>query len=285
MTLGRTNLARVHLELAHHLDGDLAVLAVVVACFVDVAEGAVAHLFNQRPALQAGIFGQLALGFTLFCHDALQHGGVDVPVLGLLLLLLLLLVLVLGGAGCHVSGLGGDVAVVDGADGVVAVGCNLVLLGVLVHDGLADANMTGLWVVIMPLRLVLCVYVGHVGGGLAVRGVCPGLLAMAQEVLEVLYCGHLSRVRPFGRCVRNFGWGEGGVGAQRSAVERKLRRRHKGSLGAVGRWGCGQVGRWRLGTAERDEKDRLGRPERSCSVRDGAGGWQNKVRSTLLRHE
>jgi hypothetical protein len=27
-----------------------------------------------------------------------------------------------------------------------------------------------------------------------VRGVCTSLLAMTQEVLEILYCGHLSRV-------------------------------------------------------------------------------------------
>lgn len=105
-----------------------------------------------------------------------------------------MLLLVAGGACGYISGLGSDVAVVDGADGEVAVGGNLMLLRGLVHDGLTDAGMVGLWVVVMALRLVLCVYIGHVGGGFAVRGVCACLLAMTQEVLEVLYCGHLSCV-------------------------------------------------------------------------------------------
>lgn len=192
--LGHTDLTRVHFELAHNLDGDFAVLAIVVACFVDVAEGTISHLLKQRPPLEPGVLGQFALGFTLFCHDTLEHSGVDVSVLGGSSLLGLLLVLVLGGASCYISSLGSDVAVVSRADGEVSMRRNVVLVLVLVHDGLADTDMTGLWVVIMALWLVLCVYIGHVGGGLAVRGVCTSLLAMTQEVLEILYCGHLSRV-------------------------------------------------------------------------------------------
>ena len=69
---GSTDLAGIHLELAHHLDGDLALLlAGGVARAVHVAEGAVAHFFEQSPALEPGVLGKLALCFTLLGHDTL----------------------------------------------------------------------------------------------------------------------------------------------------------------------------------------------------------------------
>jgi hypothetical protein len=205
---GQTNLAGVHLKLAHDLDGDLAVLAGGITCSVDVAEGAVAHLLDQLPALEAGVLRQLALGLTLLGDDALEYGGVDVPSRGAGGGGRLELLLVAGRAGCDVAGLCGYVAVIEGADGEVAMGRDVVLLLGLVHDRLADTGVVRLRVGISR-GLVLCVDVGDVCGGLAVGGVTPGLLAMTQEVLEVLYCGHLSRVRAAGGCVGNFGGGRG----------------------------------------------------------------------------
>lgn len=72
-TLGNTDLLGVHLKLANDLDGNLAPLPMGVACAVDIAEGAVAHLLDQVPALEAGVAGHLALGLALLCDDALKH--------------------------------------------------------------------------------------------------------------------------------------------------------------------------------------------------------------------
>lgn len=208
-TGGVTDLARVHLEFAYDFDSNLAILAIVVACSIDVAEGAVTHLLNQRPALEAGVLGQLALSFALLSHDALENCWVNVTVLGAGSGVGLVLLLLAGCAGCDISGLCSNVAVVDGSDREVTVGSNLVLL--LVHHGLADAGMVRLGVVVLPLGLVLCVDVGHVCGCLAVRGVPTCLFAMTQEVLEVLYCGHLSSVCAVWGRVGNFEKGKGGV--------------------------------------------------------------------------
>lgn len=171
---------------------------------VDVAEGAVAHLLEQRPALQTRIVGHLALGFPLLCHDAFQHGGVDIPVLGAGSSSGLLLVLVTCGARSCVSSLGSNVAIVNGGDRVTGVGLDVGLL--LVHDRLADAYMLRLWVMISLLRLMLGVDVGNVCRGLAVGGIGAGLFAMAQEVLKILDGSHLSCVCGKERGERRGGW-------------------------------------------------------------------------------
>lgn len=59
-----TNLHVVHLVLAHDFDSDVAVLALQVAGSVDVAEGAVAHLLDELPSLEARIVGKLGLAAT-----------------------------------------------------------------------------------------------------------------------------------------------------------------------------------------------------------------------------
>lgn len=127
--------------------------------------------------------GQLPLGLALLGHDALEHGGVNFfPVLCAGGMVGLLLLLVAGGPRGHVAGLGGNVAVVDGGSGEV-MGDGLGM-GLVVDGGLANA-------VVLRLGVVAGVDVGHVRRGLAVRRVGAGLLAVAQEVLEVLYCGHV----------------------------------------------------------------------------------------------
>lgn len=40
------------------------------------------------------------------------------------------------------------------------------------------------------MSLLLRIDWGDIGGGVAVAAILPGLLAVPDEVLEVLYCGH-----------------------------------------------------------------------------------------------
>lgn len=55
-----THLHAVHFVFAHNLDGDpVRVGALEIPGAVDVAEGAIAHLFKKLPPLEAGIFGEL----------------------------------------------------------------------------------------------------------------------------------------------------------------------------------------------------------------------------------
>jgi hypothetical protein len=182
---GNTDLLRVHLKLAHNLDGHLAVLAGGVAGAVHVAEGAVAHLLDQVPALEPGVAGHLALGLALLCDDAFEHRRVDCLALCGRLHLLLVGCCAFGSG----TGLGSDVAVVSGsrADRVVAVGDVAVRGRLLGHDGLRHAMVDGVGGVV-TLLLRLGVDVGDVGRGL---GVLAGLLAMAQEVLKILYRSHV----------------------------------------------------------------------------------------------
>lgn len=183
MGTGMANLLRVHLELADDLDGDLTPLAGGISCAVDIAEGAIAHLLDQGPALQAWIPGELALGLTLLGYDTLEHLGVDLGLLGVTLLP------VAHGVGGSIASLGGDVAVVAsaGADGIVAVGSGSMLQGLVAHGRFGDAMMDGVGGVV-ALLLRLGVDVGDVGSGLCVLA---GLLAVAQEVLKILYRSHV----------------------------------------------------------------------------------------------
>ena len=58
----------------------------------------------------------------------------------------------------------------------------------VVHYGLGDAMMYGLVALVVPLLLRLGVNIGHICRRL---GILAGLLAMAQEVLKILYRGHV----------------------------------------------------------------------------------------------
>jgi hypothetical protein len=71
--LERTNstyLITFHFEFPNDLNGDLVILAGGVLGPVDVAVSAIAHLVQQDPAFQAGIFGHLE-AYTLFFGDNL----------------------------------------------------------------------------------------------------------------------------------------------------------------------------------------------------------------------
>src|SRR5690242_6924982 len=80
--LGNTDLLGVHLKLADHLYGDLAPLSRGISCSVYVAEGAVAHLLQDRPPLETRVLGQLALCFTFFGDNAFQNFRVNPLALG-----------------------------------------------------------------------------------------------------------------------------------------------------------------------------------------------------------
>ena len=109
--MGSTDLLGVHLELADNLDSDLGILASGVLCAVDVAEGAVAHLLDQRPPLETWITGQLSLGLTLFRDDALEDLWINSGVFRSSIFLLL----VASRPRCRIAGLRSNVAVVAGA--------------------------------------------------------------------------------------------------------------------------------------------------------------------------
>lgn len=72
-------LITVHLELAHHFDGHFVELPCRILGAVDIAEGAVAHLLHQNPAIQTGIFGHLRPIHILFCHQAFNFDGLIAP--------------------------------------------------------------------------------------------------------------------------------------------------------------------------------------------------------------
>jgi hypothetical protein len=48
--------------------------------------------------------------------------------------------------------------------------------------------MYRLWVLVVPLMLGLSVHIGNIGCGLCILA---GLLSMSQEVLKILYRGHV----------------------------------------------------------------------------------------------
>ena len=109
-------LCGVHLILPHHLDSHLVELSIVVLGTVDVAEGAIAHLLEQSPSFEAGVFGQLAFAGSLFGYYAFEYLGVVV------LLLLISLLLLVDGFGGSMSGLGSNSSVIDCGDREVTLG-------------------------------------------------------------------------------------------------------------------------------------------------------------------
>lgn len=189
-----THLSRIHFKLAHDLDGRLAPLALVVSGTVHVAKGAVSHLLQQRPPLEARVAGHLAFALALLGHYPRQDRGVNVlPLVGGLLFL----VRVVGGPVGGSASLGGDIAVIDGGGRVVAVRRVRLDGLVCVNVGVADG-------VLARLVLIVALLLGVDG-----RDVCrrfgigyPGLLPVADEVFEVLYGAHC-----FGVCASAGGGG------------------------------------------------------------------------------
>lgn len=103
-----TYLAGVHLELAHHFDGDFAGLAISISRTVNIAEGAVAHLLYEFPPFEAYVVWQLPGLLPLLCHHPGQFFLLD-----LLLLRVIYLLVVVCSVGRSVSGWGCSVLVVD----------------------------------------------------------------------------------------------------------------------------------------------------------------------------
>lgn len=64
-----TYLHIVHFILADDLDCNLVVLAGGVARAIDVAKGAIAHLFEKLPALEAGVLGKLGPAGIFLGHE------------------------------------------------------------------------------------------------------------------------------------------------------------------------------------------------------------------------
>jgi hypothetical protein len=69
-------LARIHFKFPDYLDGDLSMLPMGVSGSVHVAEGAVTHLLEQSPSLQAGVLGEFASTLSLLSHDAFQNSRI-----------------------------------------------------------------------------------------------------------------------------------------------------------------------------------------------------------------
>jgi hypothetical protein len=182
-----TYLCRVHLELADHFDGHFGVLAVVVLGAVDVAESAVAHLLDESVSLQTRVARQLALALTLLGDNALKDRVVVV-----FLLTLALLLIVHGTSGCMAS-FGGNTSVIYCGGGVVLVRRTIALERLVgCHIWLTD-SWCG-WrsgVATSGTPVLLCVDIGHLGGGLGLgRFRVTSLLAVPDEVLEILYSRH-----------------------------------------------------------------------------------------------
>lgn len=104
----RAYLIGVHFELAHDLDGHL-IARLSISCFVDIAEGAIAHLLQQDVSLETGIARELARPFSFFGYNGVDFG---VSVLNLLVLA--------SGIGGSSSSLSNDIAVVNGGHRVLA---------------------------------------------------------------------------------------------------------------------------------------------------------------------
>jgi len=103
--VSNTYLIRVHLELADDLDSHLSDFSVQIACTVDIAERAIAHLLYQLPSLESWVSRQFAFALVLFRNYPLQLLLVDLLVTFLLVLLSLVR--------CRIVGLRSSVSVVQ----------------------------------------------------------------------------------------------------------------------------------------------------------------------------
>lgn len=164
-------LIRVHFELSHDLDRDF-IASLCISRLVDIAESPIAHLFHQNKSFETGVSGHLPCLFSLFSDDGVNIG---LDFLGLA-----------RGMCCGTSGLGSDVAIIDGGSGIFTMVRLDMLLNVSIDAyGIADG-----------VFLVLSMDGGDVGSGLIAGMVGgPGLLAVTYEVLEVLNGAHLSRAQ------------------------------------------------------------------------------------------
>ena len=167
-------LIRVHFELAYDFDGDfLAGLGIAGA--IHVAEGAVAHLLNQKESLESRVSRHLA-GLLSFFGD----NGFDLWVTGVLLDLLLSSLRLRRG----VVGLRRNIAVVTTTYRELAwiINPSLVMLLFLV----AEVRFTDT----MAVLLLLGVDRRDGRGGMIAGWLVPiallGSLAMSEEILDIL---------------------------------------------------------------------------------------------------
>lgn len=162
---------------------------VIILCPVDIAEGAVAHLFYERPSLETGISRESAFVLALFSHYAFEYGTIVV------FLLLLAFLLCVDSAGSGVSSFGRHIPVVDCGGGIVTMRCiglqRLMIVDIRVAGGVPGRCGLGCCVILVPATVLLGVDVGNVSGGLILRGAAvTGLFAMPDEVFEVLNGRH-----------------------------------------------------------------------------------------------
>lgn len=110
-----TYLRVIHLKLSNNFDGDLSKLSGVVLCTVHIAEGAVAHLLQQRVPIKAGISRQLAFALAFLSYYAFDDGRVIVglAIFGSSSMGSLLLLVVTSSSSGHISSLCRHIAVID----------------------------------------------------------------------------------------------------------------------------------------------------------------------------
>ncbi len=105
-SLVQAYLIRIHFELADNLDGDF-VSSLGISGFVDIAEGAVAHLFHEDESFQAWVLRHLVGFLSFFCNN-----GFYVRVVELLIFA--------RRVGCSTAHLSCDIAIIAGCDGILA---------------------------------------------------------------------------------------------------------------------------------------------------------------------
>ena len=169
-------LIRVHLEFANDFDSHFA-LVLGVPGSIDVAEGAVSHFLHENISFEPWVFGQFALLLSLFIDDLLQ-------------LCLSRLILCFLSVTYLTGGLGSNIPRVHGADVILSRQCwrLLLIVGILATKVLLCNCLA-----MIPLLLVVCMNRRDIGGGLVAWWLgCSGLLAVADEVFEVLNSTHRS---------------------------------------------------------------------------------------------
>lgn len=187
---GHTYLIGVHLEFAYDFDRHFPHLPGVVLGSVHIAESAITHLLDECPSFQARVFRQFALALPLLGHDPLYYRRVEILLPLDRASVCRSFLMVAGSLRGDSSGLCSDVAVIDIRGRVISTWNMSMLQWLVIQDiGVAYCVVVLGWAWIIPL--VLCVDWCDIGSRLTVGWVGrPSLLAMTDEVLEVLYRRH-----------------------------------------------------------------------------------------------
>lgn len=130
----RTYLGGIHFEFSHDLDGGFAVSPGVIFGTIHIAEGTVAHLFEQSPSVQAWIFGQFALALPLFCNDSFDDRGIHFVIALNGTVSDLHLLMVTGSSGSSFTCLGGAIAIVYIGNGEVGRSASIMLQRLVVEN-------------------------------------------------------------------------------------------------------------------------------------------------------